>query len=142
MFFCFIGQSIISAAAVPQHQQGNPTAQQLQQQQIYYQQMGGYWYPTAATASYPQMTAQYMAQQGSYAGYPFAYTTAAAASPQNPAAAYTRLIPPTNMWGVPPNAAIQNQISNSISNGGGSSTNNSNGTPQPMLYTMQQFQTQ
>lgn len=103
--------------------------------------MGGYWYPTAATASYPQMTAQYMAaQQGGYAGYPFAY--AAAASPQNPA--YTRLIPPTNMWGVPPSAAaaIQNQISNPISNGGGSSSTNSNGTPQPMLYTMQQFQTQ
>lgn len=91
------------------------------------------------------MTAQYMAQQGGYAGYPFAYATAAtaAASPQNPAA-YTRLIQPTNIWGVPPNAAaIQNQISNPISNGGGSSTTNSNGTPQPMqLYTMQQFQTQ
>lgn len=107
--------------------------------------MGGYWYPTAATTGYPQMTAQYMAQQGGYAGYPFAYATAAtaAASPQNPAA-YTRLIQPTNIWGVPPNAAaIQNQISNPISNGGGSSTTNSNGTPQPMqLYTMQQFQTQ
>lgn len=102
--------------------------------------MGGYWYPTAATTTgYPQMTAQYMAQQGGYAGYPFAYATAAA-SPQNPA--YTRLIQPTNMWGMPPNAAIQNQISNPISNGGNSSTTNSNGTPQPMLYTMQQFQTQ
>lgn len=112
----------------------------MQQQQIYYQQMGGYWYPTAATTGYPQMTAQYMAQQGGYAGYPFAYATAtAAASPQNPAAAYTRLIQPTNIWGVPPNAAAAAQISNPISNGGGSSTSNSN---QPMLYTMQQFQTQ
>lgn len=114
----------------------------MHQQQIYYQQMGGYWYPTAATAGYPQMTAQYL-QQGGYAGYPFAYaTTAATASPQNPAAAYTRLIQPTNIWGVPPNAAaaIQNQIS---TNGSGSTTTNNNGgTPQPMLYTMQQFQTQ
>lgn len=133
------GQGIIAAPP-----SANATQQQLQQQQIYayqqQQQMGGYWYP----AGYPAMTAQaaqYM-QQG-YAGYPFAY-----ASPQQQnaaAAAGYRMIQPTavpaNMaaWGVPPppagNAALQNSISN------GSSTN-SNGTPQPMLYTMQQFQTQ
>jgi nucleolysin TIA-1/TIAR len=135
------GQSII-AAAPPQ---ANPTQQHLaQQQQIYYQQMGGYWYPTAATTGYPtQMTAQaaqYMQQGYAAAGYPYAY-----ASPQNPAAAaqYTRLISPTalpanmNMtWSVPQNATIPNSISN------GGSSNNTNGTPQPMLYTMPQFQTQ
>lgn len=139
------GQSII-AAPPP----SNPTQQQLQQQQIYYQQMG-YWYPTAA-AGYPtQMTAQYMTQQGYAAAAAAGYPSFAYASPQNPAAAaaaagYTRLIPPTalpaNMAWVPPNAAggASNPISN-ISNGGSSSTN-SNGTPQPMLYTMPQFQTQ
>lgn len=140
------GQSII-AAAPPQ---ANTTQQQLQQQQFYYQQMGGYWYPASYPAQMTAQAAQYMQQGYAAASYPFAY----AASPQNQAAAgyTTRLIQPTalpaNMaWGVPPPnpaaTAIPNQISNlsnSISNGG--SSTNSNGTPQPMLYTMQQFQTQ
>lgn len=131
------GQGIIAAPP-----SANPTQQQLQQQQVYaYQQQMGYWYPTGYPAQMTAQAAQYM-QQG-YAGYPFAY-----ASPQQQnaaAAAGYRMIPPTavpaNMaaaWGVPPppaGATIQNSISN------GSSTN-SNGTPQPMLYTMQQFQTQ
>lgn len=134
------GQSIIAAPPPT-----NATQQQLQQQQIYYQQMG-YWYPAAAGYPAAQMTAQYMQQGYTPAGFPsFAY-----ASPQNSAAAaaaaagYTRLIPPTalpaNMTWVPPNAAAGASIPNSISNGG--SSNNSNGTPQPMLYTMPQFQTQ
>jgi nucleolysin TIA-1/TIAR len=131
------GQGIIAAPPT-----ANATQQQLQQQQIFYQQqqqMGGYWY----TPGYPAMTAQaaqYM-QQG-YAGYPFAY-----ASPQQQnaaAAAGYRMIQPTavpaNMaWGVPPPPTAGSAIPNSISNG---SSTNSNGTPQPMLYTMQQFQTQ
>lgn len=132
------GQGIIAAPP-----SANATQQQLQQQQIFYQQqqqMGGYWY----TPGYPAMTAQaaqYM-QQG-YAGYPFAY-----ASPQQQnaaAAAGYRMIQqptavPANMaWGVPPPPSAGASIQNSISNG---SSTNSNGTPQPMLYTMQQFQTQ
>ena len=129
------GQGIIAAPPT------NPTQQQLQQQQVYaYQQQMGYWYPTGYPAQMAQ-AAQYM-QQG-YAGYPFAY-----ASPQQQnaaAAAGYRMIQPTavpaNMaaWGVPPPQAGGAAIQNSISNG---SSTNSNGTPQPMLYTMQQFQTQ
>lgn len=132
------GQGIIAAPP-----SANPTQQQLQQQQIYaYQQQMGYWYPTGYPAQMTAQAAQYM-QQG-YAGYPFAY-----ASPQHQnaaaAAAGYRMIQPTavpaNMaaWGVPPPSGAGAGIQNSISNG--SSTNN-NGTPQPMLYTMQQFQTQ
>jgi len=130
------GQGIIAAPP-----SANSAQQQLQQQQqVYaYQQQMGYWYPAGYPAQMTAQAAQYM-QQG-YAGYPFAY---ASPQQQNAAAAGYRMIPPTavpaNMaaaWGIPPPPAggAQNQISN------GNSTN-SNGTPQPMLYTMPQFQTQ
>lgn len=133
------GQGIIAAPP-----SANPTQQQLQQQQVYaYQQQMGYWYPAGYPAQMTAQAAQYM-QQG-YAGYPYAYASPQQQNAAAVAAGY-RMLPPTavpaNMaaaWGVPPPPAGGATIQNSISNG---STNNSNGTPQPMLYAMQQFQTQ